>query len=61
MTKILQRPWIALAALMLLALTVAACGGAQPQPTATPEPTATPALGDVWAKVQREGKLVAGV
>lgn len=62
MTKLTQRNFIALSALMLLALLVAACGGSQEQPTATPAPTQTtaPATGDVWANVQQAGKIVVG-
>ena len=64
MTKILHRNLIAIAVLVLLALVVAACGGSQEQPTATPEstpePTTAPGMGDVWAEVQRSGKIVVG-
>jgi polar amino acid transport system substrate-binding protein len=62
MTKITHRSFIALVALLLLALLVAACGGSQEQPTATPLPTPTtaPPAGDVWQNVQQAGKIVVG-
>ncbi len=63
MTKTIHRSYIVVALLALLALGLAACGGAQPQPTAAPEPSPTtaPGLGDVWANAQQSGKLVVGV
>ena len=63
MVNTFYRRLIALVVLALLAATLAACGGAQTQPTVAPEPTpTTPAgLGDVWARAQQSGKLVVGV
>ena len=62
MTKITHRSFIAMVALLLLALVVAACGGSQAQPTDTPAPppTTAPEAGDVWQNVQQAGKIVVG-
>ncbi len=62
MTRTTHHRFIALVALMLLALIVAACGGSQDQPTATPQPTPTsaPQTQDVWTRIQQAGKIVVG-
>lgn len=62
MTKPFQHRLTGLAWLLLMAIAVSACSGAQPQPTPEPTaaPTTTPGLGDVWATVQEKGKIVVG-
>lgn len=67
MKSTLRRSLIVLA-LALLALALAACGRAEPTPTAlptslpgaTPTETPTAVTGDAWARAQAAGKLVVG-
>ena len=64
MTKRSYRALTAIALTLLVALIVAACGGAaQPPPTATPVPTQVPPTGptDLWQAIQQNGRIVVGV
>ena len=64
MTKRSYRALTAIALTLLVALIVAACGGAaQPPPTATPVPTQVPTTGptDLWQTIQQNGRIVVGV
>ena len=63
MTKRSPTKYLPLAVLMLMALLIAACGGAA-SPTATPVPpatTVTPETVDLWSQIQKDGVIRVGV